>query len=75
MDKKPKRSATLQKDGTVLIQADKFSSRVVPYNKALHDKWPDLERPKQKRRKKVKKDDAEGNVKSGDAGGGVCPAE
>lgn len=75
MDKKPKRSATLQEDGTVLLVLDKFTSKVVLYDKSLHDTWPDLEHPKQKRRKRVKKDDAEGNVEPGAAGDGLCPTE
>lgn len=62
-----KRSATLLEDGTVRIRADKFSSRIVPYSEDLHEKWPDLERPKKKRKRRVKKDDAEGNVEPGTA--------
>lgn len=75
MTKKFNRSATLREDGTVLICADKFTSKVVPYSESLHECWPDLERPKKKRRKRVKKDDAERNVESCADGIGVRAEE
>lgn len=59
-----KRSATLQEDGTVLLVADRNTERVVPYDESLHDAWPDLERPKKRRKRKVVEDDNS----EGDAG-------
>ncbi len=71
MSKRTIRKATLLPDGNVEIVVDSRTTVIKPYSEDLHESWPDLERPKKTRKKRVSNDDAEGDAGSDTSGSGV----
>jgi hypothetical protein len=66
-----KRYAKHLPNGMVEIRCDQFTIVVKPYDVSMHNDWPDLERPKKTRKKRVSKDDAKRDDESGVGGVGL----
>jgi hypothetical protein len=73
MAKKFKPSATRIDGGMVEMKLDSKTVVVKKFHESMLEEWPDLAEPvsKPKKRKRVKKDDAEGDAESGTVGNGV----
>lgn len=80
-NEKFKRSATLLDDGMVRFEVDKYNVTIRKLRGSDLESWPKLveqvearkakPKPKKRRSTKVRKDDAEGNAKSGNVGDGI----